>query len=174
MDSTPELPSYHLREDGGAHQCDYVCYTRCMKYTKDSKWGVCTDSIPFQQFGPSQECQGVGEHSLSIHIHHLGFSCGITFESFRKRTVYFSLFYCSVTKSCPILCDPMNCSTPGFPVLHHLPEFAQTCPLSHEDIQPSHPLLPPSPPALNLSRHQGLFQWACIWCTLPYCGMQDL
>ena len=35
-------------------------------------------------------------------------------------------FCCSVTKSCPSLCDPMDCSTPGFPVLHHLPEFAQT------------------------------------------------
>lgn len=46
VDSTPELPSYHLWEDGGAHQHDYVCYTRCMKYTKDPKWGVCMDSIP--------------------------------------------------------------------------------------------------------------------------------
>ena len=53
----------------------------------------------------------------------------------------------------------MNCSTPGFPALHYLPEFAQT----HvhqvgDDIQPSGPLLPTSPPALSLSQHQGLFQ----------------
>ena len=65
---------------------------------------------------------------------------------------------CLVTKSCLTLCDPMNCSTPGFPVLHYLPEFAQ----SHvhwvgDAIQPCHPLLPPSALALNLSQHQGLF-----------------
>ena len=67
---------------------------------------------------------------------------------------------CSVAKSCPTLCNPMDCSTPGFPVLHCLPEFAQT----HvhwvgDAIQPSPPLSPPSPPALSFSRHQGLFQW---------------
>ena len=58
------------------------------------------------------------------------------------------------------LCDPMNRSTPGLPVHHQLPEFTQT----HvhwvgDAIQPSHPLLSPSPPALNLSQPQGLFKW---------------
>ena len=67
---------------------------------------------------------------------------------------------CSVTKSYPTFCNPMDCSTPGFPVLHHLPELAQT----HvhriaNAIQTSHPLLSPSPPAFNLSQHQGLFYW---------------
>ena len=53
----------------------------------------------------------------------------------------------------------MDCSTPGFPVLHYLPEFAQTHVHWVDDvIQPSHPLSPLSPPALNLSQHQGLFQ----------------
>ena len=61
----------------------------------------------------------------------------------------------SVTKLCLTLCDPMNCSMPGFPVLYHLPEFAQT----HvhwvgDAIQPSCPLLPPFPPALSLSQHR--------------------
>ena len=57
------------------------------------------------------------------------------------------------------LCEPMNCSTPGFPVLHHLPELTQTYVLWVSDaIQPSHPLLPPSPLAFSLSQHQGLFQ----------------
>ena len=61
---------------------------------------------------------------------------------------------------CPILCDPIDCSTPGFPALHYLLDFAQTHVHSVGDaIQPSHPLSPPSPPALNLSQHQGLFQW---------------
>ena len=62
--------------------------------------------------------------------------------------------------SCVRLCNPMNCSTPGLPVHHQLPEFTQTH--AHwvgDAIQPSHPLLSPSPPALNLSLHQGLFQW---------------
>ena len=61
---------------------------------------------------------------------------------------------------CVRVCYPMDCSTPGFPILHHLLQFAQT----HVHwvsvaIQPSNPLSPPSPLALNLSQHQGLFQW---------------
>ena len=66
---------------------------------------------------------------------------------------------CSVANSCPTLCDPMNCSTPGLPVLHHLPELAQT-PVHRvgDAIQPSHPMSSLSPPALNLSQHQGLFK----------------
>ena len=58
---------------------------------------------------------------------------------------------CSVTQSCPILCNPMDCSTPGIPVPHHLPEFAQTHVhwVSHA-IQPSHPLSSPSPPVFNI------------------------
>ena len=64
----------------------------------------------------------------------------------------------SVAQLCPTLCDAMNYSTPGFPVLHHLSEFAQTHDhLGGNAIQPSHPLLPPFPPDFNLS--QGLFQW---------------
>ena len=64
---------------------------------------------------------------------------------------------CSVAQS--FLCDPMDCGTPDFPVLHHLLEFAQT----HvhwvvDAIQPSHPLSSPSP-TFNLSQHQGLYQW---------------
>ena len=67
---------------------------------------------------------------------------------------------CSVPQLCLILCNPMDCSTPGFPVLHHLPEFAQTPVYWVGDaIQPSHLLSSPFPPALNLSQHQGFFQW---------------
>ena len=59
---------------------------------------------------------------------------------------------CLVTKSCLTLCDPMDCSMPGFPVLHYLPEFAQTYIHWVSDvIQPSHPLSPSSPPDLSLS-----------------------
>ena len=63
------------------------------------------------------------------------------------------------------LCNPMNYSTPGFPILHYLPVFAQTHVHWVSDaIQTSHPLLPPSLPALNLSQHQGLFQWVGSLC----------
>ena len=66
----------------------------------------------------------------------------------------------SVAQSCPTLCDPMNLSTPGLPVHHQLPEFTQTHVHWVSDaIQPSHPLSSPSPPALNPSQHQSLFQW---------------
>ena len=65
----------------------------------------------------------------------------------------------SVTQSCLTLCDPMNHSTPGLPVHHQLPEFTQTHVHRVSDaIQPSHPLLSPSPPTFNLSQHQGLFK----------------
>ena len=71
-----------------------------------------------------------------------------------------SVQFSSVTQSCLTLCDPMNCSTPGLPVHHQLPESTQTHVLWVGDaIQPSHPLSSPSPPTLSLSQHQGLFQW---------------
>ena len=67
---------------------------------------------------------------------------------------------CLVTQSCPTLRNPMDCGTPGFPVLYCLPVFAQThVHWVNNAIQPSHPLLSPSSPTLNLSLHQGLFQW---------------
>ena len=88
---------------------------------------------------------------------------------FGKKKNYLYLFsWCndssqsvsSVTQSCPTLCDPMGCSTPGLPVHHQLPELAQI----HvhwlgDAIQSSHPLSSPSPPTFNLSQHQGLFKW---------------
>ena len=75
--------------------------------------------------------------------------------------IFMPCLFSSVAQSCLSLCDPMDCSTSGLPVHHKLPEFTQT----HvhwvgDAIQPSHPLSSPSPPAFNLSQHQGLFQWA--------------
>ena len=68
---------------------------------------------------------------------------------------------CSVAQSFPTLWNAMDCSKSSFPILHYLPQFSQTHGHWVDDaIQPSHPLLPPSPPALNLSQYQSLFQWA--------------
>ena len=71
-----------------------------------------------------------------------------------------SVQFSSVAQSCPTFCDPMNHSTPCLPVHCQLPESTQTHVHWVSDaIQPSHPLSCPSPPAPNLSQHQGLFQW---------------
>ena len=65
---------------------------------------------------------------------------------------------CSVTKLCPTLCNSMDCSTPGFPVLPYLPEFSQIhVHWVNDAIQPSHPLSPSSAPSLNLSQNQHFF-----------------
>ena len=84
---------------------------------------------------------------------HLGYS---NHQQMGDNTLWFSL----VAQSwCPALCDPIDCNTPGFPVHHQLLEFTQTLVCRVGDaIQPSHPLLSPSPPAFSLSQHQGLFQ----------------
>ena len=71
---------------------------------------------------------------------------------------------CSIPKSCPIRCNPVDFSTPGFPVLHCFPEFAQIHVHWVTDaIQPSHPLSSPSPPALFLSQPQGLSSESVLW-----------
>ena len=71
-----------------------------------------------------------------------------------------NVFCCLVTQLCLTLCDPMGCSTPGFPVFHHLLELAQTHVQWVSDaFQSSCPLLFLTPRAFNLSQHQGLFQW---------------
>jgi len=70
-----------------------------------------------------------------------------------------SVKFSSAAQSCPTFCDPMNHSTPGLPIHHHLPEFTQT--QIHrvgDTIQPSHPLSSPFRPAPNPSQHQSLFQ----------------
>ena len=75
------------------------------------------------------------------------------------NTQFSSVQFNSVAQSHPTLCNPMNRSTPGLPVHHQLPEFTQTHVHRVGDaIQPSHPLSSSSPPALNPSQYQGLFQ----------------
>ena len=105
---------------------------------------------------------GMGEFNLDDHyIYH----CGQ--ESLRRngvaiivnKRVQDAVKFSSVTQSCLTLCDPMNCSMPGLPVHHQLLESTQTH--AHgvsNGTQPSHPLSSPSPPALNLPQHQGLYK----------------
>ena len=81
-------------------------------------------------------------------------------EKFNLAKSWKVIQFSSVAWSCPTFCNPINCSTPGLPVHHQLPEFIQTHFHQVGDaIQPSHPLLFPSPPAPNPSQHQSLFQW---------------
>ena len=83
----------------------------------------------------------------------------IKLKNQKHYTVYVCVYVCSVAQLCSPLCTPMDCSTPGFRVHHQLPELAQTHVHRVGDaIQPSNPLSSPSPPAFNLSQHQGLFQ----------------
>ena len=85
------------------------------------------------------------------------------YVSFRYTTYCFNIFIGFIglfTQSCLTLCDPMDCSTPGFPGLHHLLELVQThIHWVNDAIQLSHPLSPTSPPVFHLSQHRGLFQW---------------
>ena len=91
--------------------------------------------------------------SSGIFCLNLNFSCKT--HCFNEMIISFkisSVQFSSVTQSCPTLCNPMNCSTPGLPVHHQLPEFTQTHVHQVGDaIQPSHPLSSPSPPAPNPS-----------------------
>ena len=114
-----------------------------MNYPRTGSWfGPRNDAILLfsHRMGFFRCCHG--NHQLSGHW----FVCSVQFSS--------------VARSCPTLCDPMDCSTPVLPVHHQLPEFIQT----HvhwvgDAIKPSYPLLSPSPPAFNLFQHQNLFKW---------------
>ena len=95
------------------------------------------------------------------------FSSSMSIFTTITLTLYLVLLLCLVIQSWLNLCDPMDCSMPGFPVLHPLPEFVQT----HvhwigDAIQLSHHPLPTSP-VFNLSQHQDLFQWVSSWITWP-------
>ena len=78
----------------------------------------------------------------------------------KKIAIPTSVWFSSVTQSCPTICNPMDCSTPVFPVHHQLLEPTQTHVHQVSDaIQPSHPLSSPSPLVFNLSQRLGLFKW---------------
>ena len=113
-----------------------------------------TKSIPV--LGPAPSAVWIKRHKQdgSLRLSSVC-QCLVGTFSFVNITVQFT----SVAQSCLTFCDPMNRSMPGLPVHHQLPEFTQTHVYRVSDaIQSSHPLSSPSPPAPNLSQHQGLFQ----------------
>ena len=96
------------------------------------------------------------------NLHHLQWNCGVLSAGLSGKSLQhiFLVVFVQSLRCVPTLWDPMDCSKPGFPVLHYLPKFAQThVQLVNDAIQPSHSLSSPSPPTFNLSQHQGLFQW---------------
>ena len=116
-------------------------------------WGCCTGMTQRDGIG-----EGDGrEFRMGTHVH----LWLIHVSVWQRPPQYCKVIqFSSVAQSCPTRCDPMNRSTPGLPVHHQLSESTQTHIHRVSDvIQPSHPLSPPSPPALNLSQHQGLFKW---------------
>ena len=145
---------YTWTSPDGQYQ-NHIVYILCSQ-----RW---RSSIQSAKTRPGADCGS--DHELLIAKHRLKLEkAGKTTRPFRydlnqipyDYTVHFS----SVTQSCLTLFDPMDVSMPGLPVHHHLPEFTQT----HVHwvgaaILPSHPLPSPSPPAFNLSQHQGLFNW---------------
>ena len=114
---------------------------------KGSEWS------PF--YFPQMTCWQCSPAGRSVAVRVLALPWGISDIGMVRTALTISCCCHSATQSCLILCDPMDCSMPDFPVLHHLPELAQTH--VHWDgdaIQPSHSLSSPSTPALNLSQPQ--------------------
>ena len=140
---------------------------------RDIRWGSSSDTPPWAADSRQDKAvvfpttgRGslpvVGELILGWLIncqgnYHSGDSSDLTI---RTVTSWGQGEFSSVAQWCPILCDPIDCSMPGLLVHHRHPELTQTHVHRVDDTsQPSHPLFSPSPPAFNLSQHQGLFQW---------------
>ena len=120
-------------------------------------WGVCELSMTFCKASILQLKKGKKSPEPGVWNNHSRDILNIfqTFKNVFMNVLHLcgSLCCCSVTQSCLTLWDPMDCSTPGFPVLDYVPEFAQIHVHWVDDaIQPSHPLLSPSSPAFNLSQ----------------------
>ena len=141
------LPRYVVGQAAWVHQCS-------------DKYTVMHPSSHAGHYSRHREQGAESPHSLTALWDTLGSHHGALYVEILDNLHKISLVqFCSVARSCPTLCDPMDCGTPGFPVHHQLQEPTQT--QVHwvgDAIQQSHPLLSPSPPALNLSQHQSLFQ----------------
>ena len=127
---------------------------------ENSVWYLCPDSLPSRQGYHNEKSQ----FFLPLFLSEPGVVTGTSCCELQRVTLQFS----SVAQSCLTLCDPMDCSTPGLPVHHQLPEFTQThvhrvC----DTIQLSHPLSSPSPPSFNLSQHRVFSNWSFLCVRWP-------
>ena len=150
------LPSLLLSHFSCVHS-DHRVTCGHMVFSRQEYWS----GLPYPQWGdlPNPEIQPMYHVScidrwVLYHWGHLGSPL---------TSLFCSVQLCSVTPSCPTLCDPMDCNLPGFPVHHQLPELAHVHPVG-DAIQLSHLLSSPSPLAFNLSQDQVLFQWVRPWC----------
>ena len=149
-----------------------------ISFSRESSWPM--DGTPSPALaGGFFIAKSLGNSPLDIGLSHK-FNCQqwVQFWNLHRKIFIFyhwwllklSIYYhypscCSVAKSCPTLCNPIDCCMPGLPVFHCLLGFAQTHVHWVDDaIQPSYPLLTPSPPALNLSQHQGK---SCVCFAFP-------
>ena len=123
-----------------------------------SEWSVVTQSFP--TLCNPMDCSLPGSSIHGILQARVLEWVAISFSKVHCTLLFSQHQFSSVTPLCSTLCDPMDCSTPGLPVHHQLPELTQIHVQWVSDaIQPSHPLSSPSPPAFNLSQHQSLFKW---------------
>ena len=138
-----------------------------MRFSRQEYWSGLPCLPPGDLPNPGTEAGSPSLQADSLLLSHQGsplldwqyliwFNCSKHRRNFKSKLP--SVQFSSVAQLYPILCNPMNRSTPGLPVHHQLPELAQTHVHQVGDaIQLSHSLLSPSPPAFNLSQHQGLF-----------------
>ena len=129
----------------------------CPCLTVDSPHnGLCTFTWLTPSFSSLEICSNITSSKQSFPVSH-----ATSLITGNPSTLYFSLvtiFTVQFSRLEVSICDPMYCSTPGFPLHHQLPELAQIyVHLVGDAIQPSHPLMSPSPPTFSLSQHQGLF-----------------
>ena len=133
--------------EGNGKTLQYSCFKNTMNGMKRQNDRILKEELKSLLMKVKEESE---EPGLKLNIQNTKFMGSSTISS-----VQFS----SVAQSCPTLCDPMNHSTPGLPVHHHLPEFTQNHVHQVSDAtQPSHPRSSPSPPAPYPSQHQSLFQ----------------
>ena len=144
----------------------YYCLVSCvMSNSFATPWPVDCQAPLFIGFSRQEHWSGLPRPLQGIFPTE-GLNMCLYISSIGRQVLYHgchlgSLQFSSVqSQSCSSLCDAMNCSMLGFPAHHQLPVLAQTHGHWVSDaIQPSHPLLSPSPPAFNISQHHGLFQW---------------
>ena len=132
----------------------------CPCLTVDSPHnGLCTFTWLTPSFSSPAICSNITSSKQSFPVSHTTSPLQLTLALCTFHWLPSSQFS-SIAQKCLTICDPMDCSTPGFPLHHQLPELTQThVHWVSNAIQPSHPLSSPSPPIFNLSQHQSLFQW---------------